>query len=56
MATANTHKFVIDTASDKIGRLVDQLKSLGDDEETQAKAINQQIMEVFPFWSHMLKI
>lgn len=49
MATANTHKFVIDTASDKIGRLVDQLKSLGDDEETQAKAINQQIMEVFSF-------
>lgn len=55
MITTKTHKFVIDTASDKIGRLVDQLKSLRDDEGTQAKAINQQIMEVFSFLESYIK-
>lgn len=49
MAIANTHKFVIDTASARIGQLADQLKDLDGSDTTKAKDINQQIIDVFSF-------
>lgn len=49
MAIANTHKFVVDTASARIGQLADQLKGLDGSDTSKAKDINQQIMEVFSF-------
>ena len=49
MAIANTHKFVIDTASARIGQLADQLKGIDGSDTSKAKDINQQIMDVFSF-------
>ena len=57
MAIANTHKFVIDTASARIGQLADQLKGLDGSDTSKAKNILVSRLWMFsPFWNPMLKI
>jgi hypothetical protein len=49
MLANNTHKFVIDSAGDKIGFLSNQLKDLKGSDPEKAKMIQDQIADVFLF-------